>query len=77
MISVNDRSPGGFEAWKVKPVLGSLLNMTNEAIALGVRYKIHTTKDFTALAWFRCIAAETGYQYPSRRDGMTLNSLAK
>ncbi|HQH25704.1 MAG TPA: hypothetical protein PLL94_14270 [Bacteroidales bacterium] len=34
-----------FDEWKVKPVLGSLMNMSPEAIELKGRYKVHTTEE--------------------------------
>ena len=39
-----------FIAWKAKPVRGSLLNMTDDAVKLVKRYKIHSTKEIISLA---------------------------
>ena len=39
----------GFAAWKVKPVSGSLLNMTNEGLEQIARYQIHSTKEIISL----------------------------
>ena len=50
LISPGDRNPDRFEAWKVKPVRGSLINMTNEALNHRARYLIHSTKEFISLA---------------------------
>ncbi|MBE0676649.1 MAG: hypothetical protein IH591_18485 [Bacteroidales bacterium] len=46
----SNRGDMGISTWKVKPVSGSLLNMTNDALELSVRYKIHSTKEIISLA---------------------------
>ena len=46
----SNRGSGGFTTWKVKPVLGSLLNMTNDALGHSARYKIHSTKEIISMA---------------------------
>jgi len=45
-----NRGNEGFAAWKVKPVSGSLLNMTNDGLEQINRYKIHSTKEIISLA---------------------------
>jgi len=39
-----------FREWKSKPVRGSLLNMTEDAVKLTTRHKIHSTKEIILLA---------------------------
>ncbi len=46
----SNRENGGFAAWKVKPVSGSLLYMTNEGLDQIARYQIHSTKEIISLA---------------------------
>ncbi len=57
-VSIRDRAlpagsnlPGeGFAGWKVRPVSGSLLRMTEKGIAFRERCKIHSTKEILNLA---------------------------
>ena len=51
LISSHDRKPDFFEAWKVKPVPGSLLNMTNDALDRSSRFKMHSTKEIISMAF--------------------------
>jgi hypothetical protein len=46
----SNRGNGGFATWKVKPVSGSLLNMTKDALEQIARYQIHSTKEIISLA---------------------------
>lgn len=50
LVSNSDLQLAGFETWKVKPVRGSLLNMTNDALEQNTSYKIHSTKEIISLA---------------------------
>lgn len=50
LVSNSDLQSPGFETWKVRPVRGSLLNMTSGSLKQGTRYKIHSTKEIISLA---------------------------
>ena len=45
-----EEATAAFRDWKVKPVTGSLLNMTQEAHELRARYRIHSTKKIISMA---------------------------
>jgi hypothetical protein len=49
-ITGSDLGAGGFKTWKVKPVSGSLLNMTDDGYKLATHYKIYSTKEIISLA---------------------------
>ncbi|MDX9729788.1 MAG: hypothetical protein RBT50_11045 [Bacteroidales bacterium] len=49
ITAVNGVQGSGFSDWKVMPVKGSLLSMTNAGLALMDRYKIHSTKEIMNL----------------------------
>jgi hypothetical protein len=46
----NKGEAAAFIEWKAKPVRGSLLNMTEDAVKLAKRHKIHSTKEIILLA---------------------------
>lgn len=50
LASNSDLRSAGFALWKVKPIRGSLLNMTNDALEKNSRNKIHSTKEIILLA---------------------------
>ena len=50
-IAAESLKPGGsFAGWKVRPVRGSLLTMTDEGLALRERFGIHSSKGIIELA---------------------------
>jgi hypothetical protein len=49
-IISNNGETAAFVEWKAKPVRGSLLNMTEDAVKLTTRHKIHSTKEIILLA---------------------------